>query len=103
MNSLQDINDLTIGLLAMSHVAKNKTDDVVRQRDPHFNAFLSLTRKFYAAKSLNARKKIKLTMGLSGKVDPKMIRCANYVERSILQLASSTEMALVNEGKNAQV
>ena len=99
----KDINDLTIGLLAMKHVAQNKTDDVVRQRDPYFNVMLFLTKKFFAYKSVRDRKKIKLTMGVKRMVDMRLEDCADYVERSVLQLASATENALVNEGKNAQV
>lgn len=99
----KDINDLTIGLLAMKHVAQNKTDDVVRQRDPYFNVMLFLTKKFFAYKSVRDRKKIKLTMGVKRMVDMRLEDCADYVERSVLQLASATENALVNEGKNAQI
>lgn len=99
----KDINDLTIGLQAMSYVAKNKTDDVVRQRDPSFNVVLSLKKRLKASMLHKDNKKIKLTMGLNAKVDPKLTECANLVEKSVLRLASSAEMALVNEGKNAQV
>ena len=102
----KDINDLTIGLMAMSHVAKNKTDDVVRQRDPQFNAaftFMRQTKDLRIVNAIRANRKIKLTMGLNEKVDPKLDDCADHLERGILQLAIGAERALINEGKNAQV
>ena len=102
----KDMNDLTIGLMAMSHVAKAKTDDVVRQRDPRRNVILSLRKKLHAAHSIYPRdwEKIKLTLRLRDHVDQKNLKlCANWVERCVIQLAVVTERALVNEGKNAQV
>ena len=99
----RDLNDLTVGLQAMSHVAKNKTDDVVRQRQPSFNPVLFLSRMYQAEKIFHHRGRVKLTLGLKEKVDMRLEHCANWVEKSILQLATSCELALVNEGKNAQV